>query len=348
MSAVTLKRRAAATDAQDGTWCPAGEPAAGDLSPGGREADTERSGGVVDRTGRRGLDLRWRARPEAAAARAARGPDATSHAATASERPAPAGPSDAESHAALTATLDATRALLWIETPAEAATLAASLVQMLGGSLRPAGGAAAALLDMDVSFGVGEPMLPVAAAGTAPRVLLERHLPAFVRDTHRALELSDRTTQLAAQAAIDPLTGVGNRRTLARALGRLRPDDTVIVIDLDHFKTVNDSLGHDEGDRVLRALGYALRESVRASDRVGRYGGEEFVAILSGGEADPFLQRFQREWVARRPHPVTFSAGVAPAWPEPDRALKAADRAMYRAKLAGRDRWLWATEDEYR
>lgn len=302
----------------------------------------------MDRTGRRGFDLRWRARPDAAGHRPVHAHEAAPHARLAAAPVPPATPSEAESQAALEATLDATRALLWIETPAEAATLTAALVELLGGGLGAPGDTGESLLELDVSFGVRQPVLPVAAPGTTPRVLLERHLPAFVRDTRRALELSDRTTRLEEEAAIDPLTGVGNRRMLARTLDRLRRDDTVIVLDLDHFKAVNDTLGHDEGDRVLRALGGALRESVRASDRVGRYGGEEFVAILSGGQADPFLRRFQREWLARRPHPVTFSAGVAPARPDPARALKAADRAMYRAKLGGRDQWQWATEADYR
>lgn len=299
----------------------------------------------MDTTGRRGLDLRWRARPDAAAQRPARTQASLT---VTSAAPATAVPSEAENSAGLAATLDATRALLWIETPAEAATLTASLVELLGGVLGTSSEAGESALELDVSFGVGKPVQPVAVPGSVPRVLLERHLPAFVRDTHRALDRSDRTTRLAEEAAIDPLTGVGNRRMLARTLGRLRADDTVIVIDLDHFKKVNDTLGHDEGDRVLRALGGALRESVRASDRVGRYGGEEFVVILSGGQADPFLRRFQQRWLARRPHPVTFSAGAAPAGPDPSRALKAADRAMYRAKLEGRDQWQWATQDDYR
>jgi diguanylate cyclase (GGDEF)-like protein len=248
---------------------------------------------------------------------------------------------------AVSAVLDATRALLWIETRTEAASLTRSLVEMLGGEVVPAQDAGGDTVPVDVSFGAGEPALPAAPRGSAARTTLEMHVASFVEDTHRALALADRTTRLVEEASVDPLTGVSNRRMLDRTLCRLRQDDTVIVLDLDHFKAVNDTLGHDEGDRVLRVLGKVLNESVRASDRVGRYGGEEFVVVLSGGQADPFLRRFQAEWRGRRPHPVSFSAGVAPAEPGPRAALKAADRAMYRAKLNGRDQWQWATHDEY-
>jgi diguanylate cyclase (GGDEF)-like protein len=135
---------------------------------------------------------------------------------------------------------------------------------------------------------------------------------------------------------------------LGRALGRIQPENTVIMIDLDHFKAVNDNLGHAEGDRVLSVLGHTLTAAVRATDRVGRYGGEEFVVILAAEGADPFLNRLQAEWTRARPHQVTFSAGVAPARPAPGRALEAADRAMYRAKQSGRDQWQWAVEEDYR
>lgn len=243
------------------------------------------------------------------------------------------------------ALLEATRALLWLEGPDEASRLAADLVHALGGDLVPARQAGPEALPVDVSFGAEEPMLPTAPRG-AVRRRLERHLPGFVRDAHRAIELADRAIRLAEEAWLDPLTGVANRRLLGRRLGRLRPEDTVVVIDLDHFKEVNDTLGHEAGDEVLRALGGALTASARATDTVGRYGGEEFVVVLTG-QAEPFLRRFQAEWQARRPRPVTFSAGVAPGAPRTRAALQAADRALYRAKESGRDRWTWAVPEDY-
>jgi diguanylate cyclase (GGDEF)-like protein len=249
--------------------------------------------------------------------------------------------------AALSAVLDATRALLWIESPTAVAEIARDLVETLGGRVVRAADSTEDALPVDVSFSVGEPALPAAQAGVA-RMLLERHLPAFARDAQRALELLDRPSRLAQDASIDALTGLANRRALGRALGRLRPEETVVMIDLDHFKTVNDSFGHREGDKVLRLFGRTLAASVRAADQVGRYGGEEFVVILPGNGAARFLARLRIEWMRARPYPVTFSAGVADARPDPGKALHAADRALYRAKQSGRNRWERSIDEDYR
>jgi diguanylate cyclase (GGDEF)-like protein len=254
----------------------------------------------------------------------------------------PDGPS---ADAALSAVLDATRALLWIDTPFAAAAVARDLVEALGGRIVPAADLTEDALPVDVSFGAGEPALPAAPRAGIVRMLLERHVPAFVRDAQRALELLDRPSH---DASIDPLTGLANRRTLGRALGRLRPEDTVVMIDLDHFKAVNDSLGHPEGDNVLRLFGRTLAVTARAADQVGRYRAEEFVGILPGSGAERFLARLRIEWMRRRPYPVTFSAGLASARPDPGKALHAADRALYRAKLSGRNRWVRAIDEDYR
>ena len=262
----------------------------------------------------------------------------------------PVRPTAAAAHpqeAAQRACLHATRSLLWIDSPEEVAAVLLEFVLAVGGTVVPARAATADALPVDVSFGTGDPALPTAPAHSSAHLVLEQHLPALVRDAHRAVELAERSSRLAEDAAVDPLTGLSNRRMLGRVLGRLGPDHTVVMIDLDHFKAVNDTLGHAEGDRVLRALGRTLADSVRASDRVGRYGGEEFVVVLQGQAPDPFLRRLRVAWTKARPHPITFSAGVAPAAPDPRRALEAADRAMYRAKTAGRDQWQWAAPDDY-
>jgi len=251
--------------------------------------------------------------------------------------------------AGLEAVLDATRQLLWIETPAAAADVAKRLIAAFGGETVSARASTSDALPVDVSFGSCEPLLPFAPAYSVARLLIERHLPSFMLDAQRALELFDMTVRLAEDASVDVLTGLANRRMLNRLLRRLSTNDIVILVDLDHFKAVNDTLGHPEGDRVLKVLGRTITATMRARDRAGRYGGEEFVIILGDCQGDPssFFERLRREWEIARPHPITFSAGVAPAAPDPARALLAADRALYRAKESGRDRWQWATTEDY-
>jgi diguanylate cyclase (GGDEF)-like protein len=155
---------------------------------------------------------------------------------------------------------------------------------------------------------------------------------------------------------VDALTGVLNRRALYR---RLRAElhrahreggtTAVILLDLDHFKQINDRHGHVAGDRVLRRVGRHLRRFARASDSVGRIGGEEFLIVLpatSLQEASQFAERLRGQ-IAGRPEaadtpPVTASLGVTvcegAAFLRVEGVLREADAAMYRAKAEGRDR----------
>ena len=242
--------------------------------------------------------------------------------------------------------LEATRALLWMKTPSEARTIATDVVVALGGTVVLARDAGAEALPVDLSFGDGEPILPTAPPASTARVLLQRHVPSFVADVRRALELSSHVDRLIEDAAIDSLTLLANRRMVGRALGRLRFGDVLIMVDLDHFKQVNDRLGHGAGDEALVSFARALRKSLRAKDFAGRYGGDEFVLVLGTG-SDPiaFLKRFRETWQADRPFPITFSAGIALVGQEIALAVPAADRAMYQAKQSGRDRWVCVRDD---
>jgi diguanylate cyclase (GGDEF)-like protein len=239
---------------------------------------------------------------------------------------------------------DATRSLLRLATAGDARRVAEHLVRELGGSLVPADADDPDALPVDVSFGDGEPLLAAAPPGSAARTLLERHLANFLLDARQVLQLRERYERLAESASTDLLTGLPNRRMLDRALGRLSADDTVIELDLDHFKQINDNFGHAAGDEVLRAFGRVLRGTVRGHDTVGRFGGEEFLIVLAPpGGADAFLRRLRGEWLAERPFPVTFSAGIAVSAGDPDETVSLADQALYQAKEAGRDQWVWAT-----
>ena len=180
---------------------------------------------------------------------------------------------------------------------------------------------------------------------------------ALALSEERLSTISELHEQLREQALHDPLTGLYNRRYLAeffereqsRAL-RDRLPLALALIDLDHFKQLNDSHGHLVGDEVLRAVARHLEMNLRSTDAVFRIGGEEFLLILPGVDAAEASQRVEslREQLASvrlptraGPLQVTLSAGLA-LWPQHghalDELLQAADAALYQAKHAGRNR----------
>ncbi len=154
--------------------------------------------------------------------------------------------------------------------------------------------------------------------------------------------VAERTSveRLAAAALTDPLTGVGNRRQAHELLAELKSGDSVVMVDLDHFKDVNDGLGHAAGDVVLRELAAHLLAGLREHDRVARFGGEEFLIVLPAVDAlraERTVERLQETWRATGPA-STFSAGIAEHMGgPPDQTLERADQALYAAKAAGRD-----------
>ncbi len=170
----------------------------------------------------------------------------------------------------------------------------------------------------------------------------------FVVDVRRALELAAQVDRFAEGASIDAFTHLANRRMLGRAIGGLKPGYVIIMLDPDHFKNVNDSYGHSEGDRVLSRFGRVILANVREKDFAGCYGGEECV-VISRDASDPkaFLNRLRMSWGITRPRPITFSGGIAMGGKETPLALPAADHAMYRAKNSGRNQWLWAGKADF-
>lgn len=171
-----------------------------------------------------------------------------------------------------------------------------------------------------------------------------------------ALMQRARAAEFAADAERDPLTGLGNRRHLDRrcevllpALQRYQEPVALAMLDVDHFKRVNDAHGHAVGDRVLQALATLLRENTRNRDVLARYGGEEFVIVLPGmtpEKAAEVCERLRERvaahelWCPGLPQlRITISLGlVATVAPSDQQALlQAADAALYRAKRAGRN-----------
>jgi diguanylate cyclase (GGDEF)-like protein len=155
------------------------------------------------------------------------------------------------------------------------------------------------------------------------------------------------------QARTDPLTGLLNRRALherlAGAQGAPSGFRTVLLLDVDHFKSVNDTLGHSTGDEVLRAIGAGLRREVRRDDLVVRWGGEEFLLLSTAAsdEAPALAEALRRRaavWMAE--WSVTVSVGGASLAPgggsilgaDVEAAVRSADLCLYAAKAAGRDR----------
>ena len=196
------------------------------------------------------------------------------------------------------------------------------------------------------------------AAGTTVGSITRQQLAVAVCETIKLslynLKLRE---ELREQATHDPLTGLCNRRyleeNLARELHRAQRGNwplCVVMLDLDHFKPFNDTFGHDAGDSTLRELSQVLREKLRKSDILSRYGGDEFVLVLPNSSLADARQRLEQILVLIKQKQtrqgsllgqVTVSAGVAAA-PEHGSTvaelLHAADNAMYAAKQAGRNR----------
>jgi diguanylate cyclase (GGDEF)-like protein len=142
-------------------------------------------------------------------------------------------------------------------------------------------------------------------------------------------------------ATLDPLTGVGNRRAAQTGLDNLAAGDVVFMLDLDKFKDINDSLGHQAGDRLLSELGDYLRSHTRKTDTVIRYGGEEFLLICPQAapeDAQLLANHLLDGWRDLRPL-TTFSIGWAihEEGAAAQRTIELADMALYDAKRSGRD-----------
>jgi diguanylate cyclase (GGDEF)-like protein len=157
------------------------------------------------------------------------------------------------------------------------------------------------------------------------------------------------------RAATDALTGLPNKRAVDDSLKRMAAQASrtasplsAIFLDLDHFKRINDTYGHDRGDEVLAAVGAVLRAELRASDLAGRMGGEEFLILAPDTGRAGALEIAEKVRMALHgvrvrelEHPVTASFGVATLLEdtlESDTLLRIADRALYSAKQNGRDR----------
>lgn len=184
----------------------------------------------------------------------------------------------------------------------------------------------------------------------------------------RERQLSEANEKLLSMSRTDALTGLDNRRYFSERLHemwehgqRLHEPMALVMCDIDHFKRVNDEHGHQAGDAVLQQFAAVLRAEAREIDRVGRYGGEEFVLILPGTVLDAAVTFAERLRAAVEAHIFTYgegntlrrtmSCGVA-AWPHPligdeEALIRAADEALYVAKETGRNRVIRFDSSEF-
>jgi len=198
-----------------------------------------------------------------------------------------------------------------------------------------------------------------------------QELKARIRVGLRLLELEDKLVQareaMRFKATHDTLTGVWNRgailETLEREIWRSRREGQslgVLIVDLDHFKSVNDTYGHLAGDSVLREVTRRIQMDIRPYDAVGRYGGEEFLVLLPGCVGSETREKAERlrSVIVQAPidtpaGPLTVTmsiGGVATGdWPadSANQILQMADLALYRAKEEGRDRAVMAGAAEH-
>jgi len=221
-----------------------------------------------------------------------------------------------------------------------------------------------------VSVGIFSAFLVVGLFALTPQALRGQHLDAnslvqlyvsqlcylvlfrlLVRSKEHALRVQLEAAHLHHLAHTDPLTGVANRRSILKSLEEALAHHQktaeplcLVLLDLDRFKQINDRYGHEMGDRVLLHATQVLQQHLRPTDRLGRWGGEEFMLVLpntSLTEAEGLCTRLQ-PLLAQHDHlpPVSASFGVAAAFPEddPKSLIARADAAMYASKQAGGNR----------
>jgi diguanylate cyclase (GGDEF)-like protein len=217
------------------------------------------------------------------------------------------------------------------DTDAEARALAAAGAEAL---------VAVGLVAEGESQGV---LLLSGAASAAPSWDDAGLLEALAANVASCLRTAELLRSLRERAATDPLTGLGHHATFHETLAQShrRPSTAVVLCDIDGFKRLNDTFGHQHGDGVLRGVAVALNDALRRGDTLFRIGGDEFAALLAVSSPDEALEAGERlrAAVERSGLGVTVSIGVAVPHPdEPDAAvLTRADRALYRVKASGRD-----------
>jgi diguanylate cyclase (GGDEF)-like protein len=191
--------------------------------------------------------------------------------------------------------------------------------------------------------------------GSVPMTVCSAVIMVVASFTMAELSYEQQTQDLRARATVDGLTGLLNRTAFLdlaenelRRLNRARTTASLILADMDHFKGINDEYGHSAGDAALQAFADACTSTVRSSDLVGRYGGEEFIILLPGvtperaaeiaSDVSARMQASTSPVIPRLPTTSYGIASTAPGRVDLDAVIASADAALYRAKTLGRDR----------
>jgi len=263
--------------------------------------------------------------------------------------------------------IDAIMAGVWIGVMGVNAMPSAALVMMMSMNLIGVGGirlygpgvimtALAALVSLQLTHVTPDyASTPLEIGLALPVIVCYPMLFAWV-SFHTTSRLVEHKRRLELMSTLDGMTGVFNRRhwevllrTEYETCRRYQRSATLLLIDIDHFKRINDSWGHDVGDQAIVAVTRQLQLTLRASDIIGRFGGDEFAVIMSGTTAESAIAAMSRvhERLAdlQLPGPphvkISISVGVAPlttSMVHYQEWLKAADIALYKAKNAGRNR----------
>jgi GGDEF domain-containing protein len=244
-------------------------------------------------------------------------------------RPVPGAPPAVDGGAVV---MWATRELLTAGTIQEVVGVVLRAVHALGGAVLPATLEHDTALPLDLTLGIGEPLVPVAASGSTAHTLLQRHLPGLVADARGAADrLRGRGTP-----GDDPLNGLATRPELQRLLTRLDDHDVLIAVDLDGLR--DPAPDRATVEEVARRFAACLQEQLRVGDHAARVGADEFALLLRGAGRDgaqEALTRLRTRWEQLRTDPITFRAGIAVGTDHDLQALHNVEHALYLARSTG-------------
>lgn len=233
--------------------------------------------------------------------------------------------------------MSALRGMFSAEDPEEVLDALLDAVRQLGGRTVRVRDAGPSAIPINLVVGIGEPLLAVpdpSRPGAAE--LLQAHLPHLVEDARHAIDRLERRAGIAWNAQTDAMTGLPDQRAYGRLISRIGENCTLILIDLDGFRTANELHGRLMGDQILRTFAAVLRGRTRIGEAVIRLGADEFLVVLRDADhlaATRVVQRVRRAWVRRRPVAISFSTGIAPVTGRAGAALEAADRSLRLKRL---------------